>query len=40
MVLKQQDIGDFRWSIQLHGHLYASKVYMQEVQWNGGHNRV
>ena len=31
MVLEHQDIGDFRQSIQLQGHLYASKVYMQEA---------
>ena len=40
MVLEHQDIGNFRQSIQLQGHLYASKVYMQEVHWSGGHNWV
>ena len=40
MVLEHQDIGNFRWSIQLHGFLSASQVYMQEVQWSGGHNWV
>ena len=40
MVLEHQDIGNFRQSIQLHGHLYASKIYMQEVQWGSGHNQV
>ena len=32
MVLEHRNICDLRWSIQLQGHLYASKVYMQEVQ--------
>ena len=27
MVLEHQDIGDLRWSVWLHGHLNASKVY-------------
>ena len=37
MVLEHQDIGNFRQSIQLQGHLYASKVYMQEVHQSSGH---
>ena len=40
MVLEHQDIAQLRWSIQLQGHLYASKVYMQEVHRSGGHNQV
>ena len=40
MVLEHQDIGNPMWSIQLQSHLYASKVYMQEVHWSGGHNWV
>ena len=40
MVLEHQDIGDFRWSIQLQGCLYASKVYMQQVHRSSGHNQV
>ena len=34
MVLEHQAIGEFRQSIQLQGCLYASNVYMQEVQWS------
>ena len=40
MVLEHQNICDLRQSIQLQGHLYASKVYMQEVQQSDGHNWV
>ena len=40
MVLEHQDIGNLRQAIQLHGCLYTSKIYMQEVQWSGGHNWV
>ena len=40
MVLEHQDIGDLKQFIQLEGHLYASKVYMQEVHWSSGHNWV
>ena len=40
MVLEHQDICNLRQSIQLQGCLYASKVYMQEVHWSGGHNWV
>ena len=40
MVLEHQDINNFRQSIQLHGHLYASKVCMHELQWSGGHDCV
>ena len=40
MVMEHQDICDLRQSIQLLGHLYASKVYMQEVHWSDGHNQV
>ena len=40
MLLEHYDIGNFRWTTQLQGHLCASKVYMQEVQWNDGHNQV
>ena len=40
MVLEHQDIGNLRWSVQLQGYLYASKVYMQEVHHSGGHNQV
>ena len=40
MILEHQDICSLRWSIQLQGHLYASKVYMQEVHQSGGHNQV
>ena len=40
MVLEHQDIGDFRQSIQLQGHLYASKVYMQEVHQSSAHNQL
>ena len=32
MVLEHQDIHNLGWSIQLHGHLNASKVYVQEIQ--------
>ena len=28
MVLEHQDNGNFRWSVQLYGCLYASKIYM------------
>ena len=40
MVLEHQSISNLRLSIQLQGHLYASKVYIQEVNQSGGHNRV
>ena len=40
MVLEQQHICDLRWSVQLLGHLYASKVCMQEVHQSSGHNQV
>ena len=40
MILEHQDICELRQSIQLQDHLYASKVYMQEVQQSGGHNQV
>ena len=40
MVLEHQDIDDLRQSIQLQGHLYASKVYMQEVHRSSGYNQV
>ena len=40
MVLENQDICNLRQSIQLQGHLYASKVYMQEVHQSSGHNQV
>ena len=40
MVLEHQNINNFRQSIKPHGHLYASKIYMQEVQWGGGHSLV
>ena len=39
MVLEHQDICDLRQSIWLHGHLNASKVYIQEIHWSGGHNQ-
>ena len=31
VVLEHQDVGNFRWFVQLHGHLYAGKIYVQEV---------
>ena len=37
MVLEHQDVGNSRQLIKLHGCLYADKIYMQEVQWSGGH---
>ena len=37
VVLEHQDVGNSRWFIQLHGHLYAGKIYVQEVQWGCGH---
>ena len=40
MVLEHQDVCDPRQSIQLHGHLNASKVYVHEIHWSGGHNWV
>ena len=40
MVLEQQDVGNSWQYIQLQGHLYASKFYMQEVHWSSGHNWV
>ena len=40
IVLEHQDICDLRQSIQLQGHLYASKVYMQEVHQSSGYNWV
>ena len=33
MVLEHQDIGNSRQFVQLQGHLYAGKTYVQEVQW-------
>ena len=38
--LEHQDIVNSRQSIQLQGHLYASKVYMQEVLQSSGHNQL
>ena len=40
MVLEHQDIGNLRWSIQLQGHFYASKTYMQEIHRSSGHKWV
>ena len=40
MVMEYQDIGNLRWSVQLQGCLYASKVHMQEVHRRIGHNWV
>ena len=40
MVLEHQDIYNLRQSVQFQGHLYASKVYMQEVHQSAGHNWV
>ena len=37
VVLEYQDVGDSRQLVQLHGHLYAGKIYMQEVQGSSGH---
>ena len=37
MVLEHQNVGDSTWSVQLHGNLYAGKIYVQDVQWSGGH---
>ena len=37
VVLVHQDVGDSRQLVQLHGHLYAGKMYMQEVQGSIGH---
>ena len=37
VVLKHQDVGNSRQLVKLHGHLYAGKIYMQEVQGSGGH---
>ena len=31
VVLEHKDIGDFRWFVQLHSHLYAGNIYVQEV---------
>ena len=33
IVLEHQDICNLRWSIQLLGHLYASKVYIKRPNW-------
>ena len=35
MVLEHWDVGISKWLVQLHGHLYAGEMYMQEVQWSG-----
>ena len=40
MVLEHHDIGDLWQAVQLQGHLYASKIYVQEVHRSGGHNWV
>ena len=40
MVLEHWDVGDSRQLVQLHGHLYAGEIYMQEVLWSGGHDWV
>ena len=40
MVLEHQDVCDLRQSIQLHGCLNASKIYMQEIHLSSGHNWV
>ena len=37
VILENQDAGDSRRLIELHGHLYAGKIYVQEVQGSGGH---
>ena len=37
VVLEHQDIGNSRQLVQLHGCLYGGEIYMQEVQWSGGH---
>ena len=37
MVLEHQDIGDSRQFVQLHGCLYAGKIYVQEVQCSSDH---
>ena len=31
VVLEHQDVGDFRQFVQLHGGLYAGKLYVQET---------
>ena len=35
VVLEHQDVGTFRWFVQLHGHLYAGKIYVQDglTEW-------
>ena len=38
MVLEHQNIYDLRQSIWLHGHPDASKVYVEEIHWSGGHS--
>ena len=38
--LEHQGISNFRWLVQLQGHLYAGKIYVEEVQRSGDHNRV
>ena len=40
VVLEHQDVGNSRQFVQLHGCLYAGNIYVQEVQWSGGHNWV
>ena len=40
VVLEHQDVSDFRWPVQLQGHLYAGKIYMQWIQQSDGHDRV
>ena len=37
MVLEYQDVGNSRQFAQLHSHLCADEIYVQEVQWSGGH---
>ena len=37
MVLEHQDVGDSMQFVQLHCCLYAGKIFVQEVQWSGGH---
>ena len=40
VVLEDLDISNLRWFVQLQGHLYAGKIYMQEVHRSSGHDRV